>query len=271
MLASYCVQFGNQESSDVRPVILLGASNLTYGFPLIVESLTSSLAAPVALFAAHGHGRSYGIWSRVLGRRLPGIRGCTLWDDLADQPPPSERPLALITDVGNDLLYGADPSTILSWVEECLQRLRALEAHLTITSLPVASVERMSGPRYHATRMLFFPSGGPDWPTMRRMVSELDAGLHDLASQYQGAVITPRQEWYGLDPIHVRRGHRIGAWREILSAWPETPSLSMQQPSVRRAVRLWRLRPAERTVFGRKQATQQPVVDAADRTTIWLY
>jgi hypothetical protein len=176
-----------------------------------------------------------------------------------------------MTDVGNDLLYGASPTTILSWVEECLQRLQELGAHLTIAGLPVASVLRMSGPRYHATRMLFFPSGGPDWPTMKQMVAELDSGLHELAKKYQGAAITPRQEWYGLDPIHVRRGHRLSAWQEILSAWPQLPPLSMLQPSLLSTVRTWRLRPAERTILGRMQCTSQPVVNGEDQSSIWLY
>ena len=255
----------------MRQVILLGASNLTYGFPLIVESLTSSLPTPVTVFAAHGHGRSYGRWSRVLGRRLPGIHGCSLWEDLANQPAPVDCPLALITDVGNDLLYGASPTTILSWVEGCLQRLQNLGASLTITGLPVSSVQRMSAPRYHATRMLFFPSGGPDWPTMRRMIGEVDAGLHRLAERYQAAVIAPRPEWYGLDPIHVRRSCRVRAWREILSAWPDLRSVSMQRPSPIETVRMWRLRPAERTVFGRTQRASQPVVELDGQSAIWLY
>src|SRR5690606_34536083 len=139
----------------MQQIVLLGASNLTYGFPLIVESLHATFGE-VDLLAAHGHGRSYGRWNRVLGRGLPGIRTCGLWEQLAAAP--CERPvLGLITDVGNDLLYGSEPATILGWVEECAQRLSQAGAAVTISGVPLESVKRMSAPRYHATRMCFFP------------------------------------------------------------------------------------------------------------------
>ena len=91
----------------MQRVILLGASNVTLAFPLIVEGLRRSLPEPIELFAAHGHGRSYGLWSRVLMRRLPGIRECGLWESLATRSGEG-RPLALVTDVGNDLLFGGN-------------------------------------------------------------------------------------------------------------------------------------------------------------------
>ncbi|MBX3437641.1 MAG: hypothetical protein KF861_09135 [Planctomycetaceae bacterium] len=255
----------------MQRIILLGASNVTLGFPLIVHGVRASFSQPVQLFAAHGHGRSYGLRSRVLMRRLPGILDCGLWHGLDSQPSPQSRPLALITDVGNDLLYGVRPDMLLSWVAACVERLQQHGAAVTIATLPLASTLRMSAARYHATRMAFFPGGGTDWPTMRRMVSEVDAGLRELAALRSCRVVEPRGEWYGFDPIHVRRRDRVAAWSAMLSGWPEIVEIRMTACSPVRGLPYWRLSPAERELWGRTRHAAQPAHQDGDGSSIWLY
>jgi hypothetical protein len=66
---------------------MLGASNLAIHLPTVVETAARLWGRPLDLLAAIGHGRSYGMTSRVMGRVLPGILQCGLWDDLARRPP----------------------------------------------------------------------------------------------------------------------------------------------------------------------------------------
>src|SRR5438270_1664562 len=101
-----------------RRVVLLGASNLTRGISTVVETAQAVWGSPLEVLAALGHGRSYGLRSRVFGRELPGITGCGLWGDVAARGPAETA--ALVTDIGNDLLYGASVPTILGWVAESL-------------------------------------------------------------------------------------------------------------------------------------------------------
>src|SRR4051794_38173405 len=104
-----------------RRVILLGASNLTRSFPTVIATAIQTWSEPVEIMAAMGHGRSYGQDSSVFGRKISGIFPCALWQDLQNRPklPTS----ALVTDIGNDLLYGISPDLLLQWVERCLDRL----------------------------------------------------------------------------------------------------------------------------------------------------
>jgi len=255
----------------MQRVIILGASNVTLGFPLIVEGLRKSLPRPVELFAAHGHGRSYGLRSRVLMRRLPGIRDCGLWEELKRPSAGEARPLALITDVGNDLLFGVRPELLLGWVEECVVRLRSQDTAVTVATLPLESTLRMSAARYHATKTVFFPGGGPDWVTMKRMAGEVDAGLRDLAARHACRIVSPRGEWYGFDPIHVRRRHRAAAWSKFLSAWPGIEGVRIEKKSMLRGLPYWRLTPAERELWGRTRQAAQPAWRDGDGSAIWLY
>ena len=102
-------------------VVLLGASNLTRGISIVVETARLVLGAPLEVFVAMGHGRSYGKPSRILGRTLPGIVECDLWAALKERP--ALPTFALVTDIGNDVAYGYETGAIASWVEACLDRL----------------------------------------------------------------------------------------------------------------------------------------------------
>src|SRR5437764_15396038 len=105
----------------LRRVILLGASNLSRSFPTVVATVRQTWSEPVEIMAAMGHGRSYGQDSWFLGRKISGIFPCALWLDLQNRP--RLPTAALITDVGNDILYGISTDRLLDWVEHCLVRL----------------------------------------------------------------------------------------------------------------------------------------------------
>ncbi len=256
----------------VRRVILLGASNLTLSFPMLFESLHSHLRRPVEIMTAHGHGRSYGMWSRLFIRGLPGIQSCRLWDDVQQITEPVDRTLALLTDVGNDLLYGADVQQICEWVSVCLSRLQALQAETVLTMLPICSVKRLKAWKYHLTRSCFFPTSRVSYADMLVRATELNDALSGLGTKFGATLIEPRSEWYGFDPIHMTRSQRATAWREILSSWScdERP-LRIRCPSMARAARLWALRPAERRLWGRHKVSHQPALSFGRECRLWLY
>lgn len=255
----------------MQRVIILGASNVTIGMATIVHQLRQTLG-PVDLLAAHGHGRSYGSRSRVLCRALPSIRSCRLWEDLERREPLEQPPLALITDVGNDILYGTESGKIVEWVGACTDRLAAHGARLTLAALPMGSVRRLGRTRYHLTKACFFPGRGPCWQEMQAAAAELDDGLARLAESSGAALVRPRDTWYGFDPIHIRWSARRAAWRELLSAWP-APSMRSAPITVQRVgrIRLLRLRPALRDLCGRRQEASQPALRLDDGTMISFY
>src|SRR5262249_14377181 len=104
-----------------RRLVVLGASNLTRGFPALLRVARGAWGDGLEVFGALGHGRSYGKRSHVLFRGLPGILESGLWPQLEAQPRLPGR--ALLTDVGNDILYHVPVDTILAWVAECVARL----------------------------------------------------------------------------------------------------------------------------------------------------
>ena len=132
-------------SAPGRRVVLIGASNLARGISTIVETAQLGWGEPVEILAALGHGRSFGQESSIFTRKISGIIQCGLWSALASAP---ARPTtALVTDIGNDILYGTSVNVIVGWVATCFDRLSEAGARtITGTSqvqLTVASASAM--------------------------------------------------------------------------------------------------------------------------------
>jgi hypothetical protein len=255
----------------VKRFVLLGASNLTVSFPLIINSLRSHEREPVEILAAHGHGRSYGIRSRFLFRSLPGITKARLWEVLDDLPS-SAKTFALLTDVGNDLLYSVTVQQITQWIEQCLQLLRKLDANVVMTELPIDSVLQLTRPRFELTKRLLFSSSKLQYEELPDLIHDLNQQVSRLSNQYGASLIKPVRDWYGFDPIHIRRARRIEAWTAILGQWYRADEqFGMQHASIANAVRLMRLAPDQQTLFGRIVTRQQPAARLGDLMSLWLY
>ncbi|MGB6045737.1 MAG: hypothetical protein WBF93_21460 [Pirellulales bacterium] len=242
---------------DRTSIILLGASNLTRAISTIVETTHQLCGSPLDIYAALGHGRSYGMTSSVLVRRLPGILQCGLWDAL---PQASPAPInALITDIGNDLIYGADPELIAEWIEQCLARLASHEADIVLTQLPLQNIEALSPARYVVLRTVLFPFCRHDLTTMLRLAHQLDQHVQQLAQEYQTHLVAPQPEWYGIDPIHIKIRHWSTAWPTILAPWSKAATLPPPAAgSLRRWFYLRTRAPLQRQILGWPQRHEQP-------------
>ncbi len=208
----------SSEGGTAARVVLLGASNLTLGLGTVLANARRILGVGrLEVFAALGHGRSYGSSSRVLFRGLPAIRSCGLWSSLnrAEAMPT----YALLTDVGNDIGYGARPATLLAWAEQSVERLQALGAQIVLTSLPRGRLKNLRDWEIRLTRRIMFPSSTLSPEEARERISAVDSGLEDLARRSGVAWVETRPEWYGIDPMHVRRAYRPACWHHVLSLW----------------------------------------------------
>jgi hypothetical protein len=249
------------EREPALRAVLLGASNLRISLPLVLDRVRRRAGGPVEALAACGHGRSWGTWSRFLFvRHLPGIAQCGLWRELEERP--SLPTLALLTDVGNDLLYGARVEEIVGWVEACLDRLGA-ETEIVMTLLPLARLERLSGRQVRLAASVLFPGRPAPWPALLDRSRELDERLRRIGRERGARLVEPAAGWYGLDPIHLRRRARREAWAHIL------PGAAGPAPGGGRRLPL--LGAAESRLFGAALRRPQPAVRLPDGSTVALY
>jgi hypothetical protein len=243
-------------------VVLLGASNLTMGLPLVLGAARARLpSGPLEVFVAAGHGRSYGLWSWALVRGLPAIRDCGLWAALDRGGAPTH---ALLTDIGNDIAYGATPVELAGWIDACLGRLAGRDVRAIVTLLPAASLARLPRWQYHVFKSVLFPGRRLPFPLFHARLAEANARLTELAARHGAVAIEPLAEWYGADAIHLATRRRAAAWRTILGSWGTAPDAA-------RAVGYRGLAPAWRTVCGVSLRRAQPSTVLPDGTQISLY
>ncbi|MGZ8380638.1 MAG: hypothetical protein ACXW4C_03435 [Nitrospira sp.] len=252
--------------AEVGRVVALGASNLTRGFQTIVSTARSVWGPDVEVLAALGHGRSYGAPSNFMFRTLPSILKSSLWTELACRPPMATR--GLVTDVGNDILYGFSVERTLGWVEEALVRLRTVTNDIVLTDLPLASIRRLSNSKFLALRSVLSPSCRLSLAEVIERAERVNEGLLQLSTSYGTRFLRLDPTWYGFDPIHVRPSHWRQAWQQILGAPPEVRSGG---GSIVESVKLYFMRPERRWLFGVEQLTPQSGVVLRSGGHVWLY
>lgn len=261
------------ESSTVelpnRRIVLLGASNIARSLSIVLDSARNAWGSPLDIVAATGHGRSYGMSSRILGRTLPGILQSGLWETLATRAPAPTA--ALLTDIGNDILYGASVEQITRWLERCLEQLQPMAEQITITQLPLESIEELGSIRFLAMRTILFPKSRLTLSDALTTARKLNANVTELAARYAAATIKPARDWYGLDPIHIKRGRQPQAWQQILRAWNPEQDIAPARHSLLRLASLRRMRPQTRQIFGFQQQQVQPARRLSDGSFVSLY
>ena len=251
-------------------VILVGASNLTRGISSAVGTAGAIVGGPAELLIAMGHGRSYGMRSTVLGRSLPGIVDCGLWDAVTSNP--AYPTFALLTDIGNDVIYGASVPAIVEWVGTCVSRLLDSGAVVVVTLPPLRTLERLSPWRFHTARALFFPFRRLAMDEALARAAALHDGVRRLGEARGIRLFEPDDRWYGLDPIHPRRRHMAAAWSAMMTPWGgDAPAPRRVSASLGRWLRLRRLTPQRWWLLGTLRGRPQPGGRLADGTTISLF
>ncbi len=249
--------------------VILGASNVIRNVSTVIATAERFRGEPLDLLVATGHGRSYGQTSRVLGRALPAITTCDLWDALARQP--QANTVSLLTDIGNDLLYGASVDAIASWVEQCLARLKKVSAQLILTELPLENVARLNFAKFFLIRSILFPQSRLTLVEAREMSCELNERLKVLASRYDATVVKPESGWYGADPIHIHRRHRASAWESIMQPWQTETSAGVGATRPGKRILSISCRPHVRWLWGMEQRRAQPSLRLPSGTRVSFF
>jgi hypothetical protein len=240
-----------EAAEPVRRAVVLGASNVTRGMASLAANASALLGEPLELLVAAGRGRSYGTWSRVLARSLPSILDSGVWAAARSGAAPTH---ALITDIGNDLMYGRTPETLLAWVEEALTRLDQLGARTALARLPMARLERLSPVGYSILRRTLFAQHQP--PPFQEALARaraVHAGIAELAARHGATIVDPSLTWYGADPIHLCVSRHAVAWRGLLAPWAVGSEREDTPPVVARwsaTARLARALPQQGRMFG---------------------
>jgi len=251
--------------------ILLGASNLTMSLRLIIDLMQQRFGGPSEILAAVGHGRAYGIFSEAVWRGLPGVADCGLWRQLRETE--SRPAYALLTDIGNDIVYGLLPEQVLQSVERCVERLQQQSAQIVVTGLPMASIDCLSERRFVFFRNLFYPSCRLSRDETISRAWAVHVGLREMAVRRKFVLLEQKAQWFGWDGIHVHYWQREAYYRDIVQQFADSGKKPEPLESGRGLFLTWQQRPecAFKTLFGRAIYRQQPSGLLTDGSRVCKY
>jgi hypothetical protein len=251
-----------------RPIVVLGASNVARGLARLTATVRARSNAPIDLYVAAGHGRAYGVSSRVWARRLPSILASGLWRALDRAQ--VEKPLALVTDIGNELLYGLGIAAVAAAVGEAARRLANRGARLAITGLPLESISGVGAVRYGLLRSLYVPGCPLALDELKEAAQWLDDELRALAAELGATYIEQPGDWYGLDAIHLKRPRLDALWRIAGDAWELPAAPGRPRATIAEWAALGTKAAEVRSVARVTRLTRQPVIERA-AMRVWMY
>ncbi|APZ91447.1 hypothetical protein [Fuerstiella marisgermanici] len=257
------------ETQAATTLILLGASNLTLAWPRLMAVVEQRFPAQRNVYTAHGMGRSFLADRSAFGiRQLPGILKSSLWDGLRQSVDAAQPPRVLITDLGNDLVYGSSPEEVAAAADECIQRLKAWrsDCRFVMTRPPVQPVSSLGPLRFSFFRRVLFPTCRLTLPSIKSQTVELDARVQELAARHDIPLFLPDPAWYGLDPIHVMRRFQSTAFGQAMELWGDETADASGPSGAKHP------RPTAdvRWVWGRERKTPQPV-ETRNGTRVFAY
>lgn len=251
-----------------RTIVVLGASNVSRGLARLAATVRARAGAPADLFVAAGHGRAYGVSSRVGLRRLPSILSSGLWRALDREQ--AAQPRALLTDVGNELLYGLGVAAVARGVREAALRLADRGAAIVITGLPLASIARVGRVRYRLLRTLYVPGCLLSLRDINDASQWLDDELRTIAADTGGTFLEQPAAWYGLDALHVKRSRLDDLLNRVADAWKLPPATDRPRASLAEWAALGSRAAEVCSLAHRLRLTRQPVADRRG-LRIWMY
>ena len=205
---------------DINPegpvlLILLGASNLTLGCAPLIQFLEHHLAPrPVHVVAAHGPGRAYHAYGGFLNAVYPPLNGGNWYPAAREYAREGGPVLALVTDIGNDILYGVSSEDIQESVGEVLDCLHELKAHTLLTCLPSYFENPVSPLAFYLIRTLLFPKSRTTPEEALTSVRSLNAFVQARESQ-RIRVMGPLEEMRGCDKVHYSPLRAHEAWTRM--------------------------------------------------------
>ena len=248
---------------NCRRVVVLGASNVTLALPLIIDLIRSGFAGPLQLDIGDSHGRSYGQWTTIPFRSVPGHLESEIW---APENPASGPVHAIVTDVGNDLVYDNSVDQTTEWVQQCVESLREQRSEIVMTGLPLSSIEALGPWRYRLFKTMFFPGCRLSLDEIRSRAIDLNDRVAAIATAADAQLLEQPSSWFGFDPIHVARRQREIAWRQILGGLTDwRPATKFAPSPLRQKLRYWLAKPQRFRRFGKVRESHRCYGDESTR------
>jgi len=195
----------------------MGASNLARGYSMLTHHLSECLEKNKTEFLnALGPGRGFCARGGIFNITYPPIQDCRIIESAEKKSKEALHTVALLTDIGNDLMYGVSADTLIASLDIMIKEILKLDADIFLTSIHVNLQKDISSTIFLVLKFLLYPSSKVNYEEMNLSILQINDYLEDKVSENERVhLITGLEAFAGLDKIHYSLLKMHTAWSAV--------------------------------------------------------
>lgn len=196
--------------------LLLGASNLARGYSLLNRHISKCLGDSNTEFLnALGPGRGFCARGGMFNFTYPPIQDCRILE--AAEKKTNDARAVLITDIGNDLMYGISADTLIECLDSLIERMLLWNAEIFLASIHVNMKKDVSPATFFILRFIFYPGSKVTYEETDSFITKVNSYLEEKARKNEKVhLITGMESYAGLDKIHYSMLKTHLAWSQVI-------------------------------------------------------
>ena len=197
--------------------LLMGASNLARGYSMLTHHLSECLKKNKTEFLnALGPGRGFCARGGIFNITYSPIQDCRIIESAEKKSKEALHTVALITDIGNDLMYGESADTLIASLDLMIDEILKWGADIFLTPIHVNLKKDVSPTIFVVLRFLLYPSSKVNYEEMDLSILKINDYLEDKVRENERMhLITGLEAFAGLDKIHYSLLKTHAAWSAV--------------------------------------------------------
>jgi hypothetical protein len=210
-------------------LILLGASNLSRGCFAFARHMKVCLhPRKVEVLIASGPGRGYCVPGGLLSVKYPPIFSSDIFEVAQSKSESGYQVIALVTDIGNDIMYGVSIEKLIDTLQQIFTRLQSMSAEIFFTTLPVAFEKEIHPAWFYILRSLLLPFSRVSYDEATAGILEVNQYLRKFTSE-SCHLIPDMDKFIGFDEIHYGWLRAHHAWSHVATAMLDVMEVEVTQ------------------------------------------
>ena len=202
-------------SEDKLLFLFMGASNLARGYGLLTRHLSKCLGVKnIEFLNALGPGRGFCAKGGMFNFIYPPIQDCQVIE-AAEKKTKNTR-VVLLTDLGNDLMYGVTADALIECLDMLIDRMLKWNAEIFLTSIHINIKKDISRRIFYILRFIFYPRSKINFEEADLLVTKINFYLEEKTRKNKKVhLITGMESYAGLDKIHYSLFKMHKAWSKV--------------------------------------------------------
>ena len=161
-----------------------------------------------------GPGRGYCVESGMFNFTYPPIGECRIMENVDVQQ--SRRIAVLLTDIGNDIMYGVPEQSLVECFDSLIEKSLLLNAEVFLTSIHVDVRQDMGREIFKLLKGIFYPNSSVTYDKADLAVKTINKYIEDKSIQNERVhLVSGLGVYCGMDKIHYNLFKSHFAWLRV--------------------------------------------------------